>query len=156
MADHPLRPATDHRLGRPLPHQLANRTQAPPKATRAFDPQVSCGISSSLPPLSPTHGQIPTRYSPVRHCRVAPTVRLACVKHAASVRSEPGSNSQVHHVPRCRGTKRTNPASLNQAPLGPWCGAPETISHKRNCNASIKDTSRQHPREHRNQSRQSS
>ena len=24
-------------------------------------------------------------------------VRLACVKHAASVRSEPGSNSQVHH-----------------------------------------------------------
>jgi hypothetical protein len=28
-----------------------------------------------------------------------PAVRLACVKHAASVRSEPGSNSQVHHVP---------------------------------------------------------
>src|ERR1700761_6627502 len=26
------------------------------------------------------------------------TVRLACVKHAASVRSEPGSNSQVHPV----------------------------------------------------------
>ena len=25
-----------------------------------------------------------------------PAVRLACVKHAASVRSEPGSNSQVH------------------------------------------------------------
>ena len=25
-----------------------------------------------------------------------PLVRLACVKHAASVRSEPGSNSQVH------------------------------------------------------------
>jgi hypothetical protein len=32
VADHPLRPATDHRLGRPLPHQLANRTQAPPQA----------------------------------------------------------------------------------------------------------------------------
>jgi hypothetical protein len=27
------------------------------------------------------------------------TVRLACVKHAASVRSEPGSNSQVHRRP---------------------------------------------------------
>ncbi len=28
MADHPLRPATDHRLGRHLPHQQANRTRA--------------------------------------------------------------------------------------------------------------------------------
>ena len=26
VADHPLRPATDRRLGRPLPHQLANPT----------------------------------------------------------------------------------------------------------------------------------
>ena len=33
MAGRPLRPATDHRLGRPLPHQLANRTQAPPSAS---------------------------------------------------------------------------------------------------------------------------
>ena len=30
------------------------------------------------------------------------TVRLACVKHAASVRSEPGSNSQVHPVLKLR------------------------------------------------------
>ena len=28
VADHPLRPATDHRLGEPLPHQQANRPQA--------------------------------------------------------------------------------------------------------------------------------
>ncbi|KAF1853503.1 hypothetical protein Lal_00046460 [Lupinus albus] len=28
VADHPLRPATDRRLGRPLPHQLANQTRA--------------------------------------------------------------------------------------------------------------------------------
>src|SRR6476620_11894836 len=32
VADHPLRPATDHCLGRPLPHQLANPTRAPPLA----------------------------------------------------------------------------------------------------------------------------
>ena len=32
MADHPLRPATDHCLGRPLPHQQANPTRAPPIA----------------------------------------------------------------------------------------------------------------------------
>ena len=39
-----------------------------------------------------------TRYSPVRHFnhfRRSFLVRLACVKHAASVRPEPGSNSQV-------------------------------------------------------------
>ena len=29
VADHPLRSATDRRLGRPLPHQLANQTRAP-------------------------------------------------------------------------------------------------------------------------------
>jgi hypothetical protein len=28
VADHPLRPATDRRLGEPLPHQLANLTRA--------------------------------------------------------------------------------------------------------------------------------
>jgi hypothetical protein len=28
VADHPLRPATDYRLGEPLPHQLPNLTRA--------------------------------------------------------------------------------------------------------------------------------
>ena len=32
VADHPLRPATDRRLGEPLPRQLANRAQAHPLA----------------------------------------------------------------------------------------------------------------------------
>src|SRR5262245_10553164 len=32
VADHPLRPATDRSLGRPLPHQLANPTRAHPLA----------------------------------------------------------------------------------------------------------------------------
>jgi hypothetical protein len=36
VADHPLRPATDRRLGRPLLHQLANRAQAPPPASCDF------------------------------------------------------------------------------------------------------------------------
>jgi hypothetical protein len=34
VADRPLSPATRHRLGKPLPHQLADRTQAPPLALR--------------------------------------------------------------------------------------------------------------------------
>jgi hypothetical protein len=32
VADHPLRSAKDHRLGRLLPHQLPNPAQAHPKA----------------------------------------------------------------------------------------------------------------------------
>ncbi len=60
VADHPLRPATDHRLGEPLPHQQANRTQARPTA-RAFKnwpafPRrayaVLARVSSSCSPLS--------------------------------------------------------------------------------------------------------
>ncbi len=80
MADRPLRPATDRRLGRPLPHQLPNRTQAAPKAPHGFGPQSICGISPSFPGLSPTSGYIPTRYSPVRHspCR-------ACDLHVLSM-----------------------------------------------------------------------
>ena len=56
----------DRRLGRPLPHQQANPTRAPPRAHRCFPSQGVCGISRRFQRLSPTPGQIPTRYSPVR------------------------------------------------------------------------------------------
>ena len=102
MADRPLRPATDRRLGGLLPHQLANRTSADPKARGLaiprFHPWVVCGISQSFDWLSPTSGYVPMCYSPVRHStqELPPfRVRLACVRHAASVQSEPGSNSSV-------------------------------------------------------------
>eukprot|EP01018_Ginkgo_biloba_P000812 Gb_23528 [translate_table: standard] len=36
VADHPLRRATDRHLGKPLPHQLANQTQAPPWEDSSF------------------------------------------------------------------------------------------------------------------------
>ena len=58
-------------------------------------------ISNCYPPV---WGRLPTRYSPVRHSvnyllfrRFVRNcfVRLACVKHAASVHPEPGSNSHV-------------------------------------------------------------
>ena len=50
---------------------------------------------------SPPEGRLSTCYAPVRHapislyCYRKLRVRLACVKHAASVRSEPGSNSRL-------------------------------------------------------------
>src|SRR5688572_33363064 len=52
-------------------------------------------LSEGYPPLE---GRSPTRYSPVCHSTNPLRgfrVRLACVRHAASVDSEPGSNSQV-------------------------------------------------------------
>ena len=107
MAVRPLRPATDRRLGEPLPHQLANRTRAPLQAPGLAIPgfdlrlskgRMSCGISVPFETLSPTQRQVthvlltrlPLSY-PLRGNRV----RLACVRHAASVDSEPGSNSHV-------------------------------------------------------------
>ena len=109
MAGRPLRPATDRRLGRPLPHQLPNLTSAAPIArglsVPRFHPQVVCGISTSFEVLSPTTGHVPMHYSPVRHSQgiAPPTVRLACVRHAASVQSEPGSNSSVRSCIKLNG-----------------------------------------------------
>ena len=64
MAVHPLRPATDRRLGEPLPHQLANQTRGHLPAHKALAsrrclPKASCGISSRFQLLSPTERQVP-------------------------------------------------------------------------------------------------
>jgi hypothetical protein len=58
--------------------------------------QVLSGINLGFPKLSQSAGQIThvllTR-SPLEHPQRGLSARLACVKHAASVRPEPGSNS---------------------------------------------------------------
>ena len=60
--------------------------------------EVVSGISSCFQLLSQSQGQVAhvllTR-SPLVYPRRGLTVRLACVKHAASVRPEPGSNSPL-------------------------------------------------------------
>ncbi len=56
---------------------------------------VLAQVSLGYPPLK---GRLVTCYSPVRHFtqgRSPFLVRLACVRHAASVDSEPGSNSRL-------------------------------------------------------------
>src|SRR5258708_35931489 len=103
VADHPLRPATDRRLGEPLPHQLANPTSATPAARgpcgspafllRAY--AVLIRLSPSYPPLQDMFRCITHPFATRRQGCPRVTVRLACVKHAASVQSEPGSNSSV-------------------------------------------------------------
>ena len=103
MADQPLSSATHRRLGGPLPHQLANGPRghpSPPELSRADH-----AIRKEYPVLAPISrryprekGRFPTCYSPVRHSvftRRLDLVRLACVKHAASVHPEPGSNSPL-------------------------------------------------------------
>ena len=76
----------------------------PKRPQRPFPPlPCSKGAYPVLAPLSKCYpglgGRLSTRYSPVR--RWAPytsiwcPARLACVKHAASVRPEPGSNSPI-------------------------------------------------------------
>ena len=83
-----------------------------PHRNKAFhhDPyaMVVCGIRPSFPGLSHSAGQIthvlltrsPLEYPPPK--MVGLSVRLACVKHAASVRPEPGSNSPTTtHTNKC-------------------------------------------------------
>ena len=71
VADHPLRSATDRRLGGPLPHQLANQTQVHPmpidlwlqRHVTSQRHQVLIQVSLGYPCA---WGSLPTRYSPVR------------------------------------------------------------------------------------------
>ena len=66
LAGHPLRPATRHRLGRPLPHQQSDRTQAVLKAPCGFTLASTCGITPSFEGLFPTLRYVPVHYSAVR------------------------------------------------------------------------------------------
>ena len=96
MADHPLRPAIDRRLGRPLPHQLPNQTRANPSPIN-LSPEGRMRYYSQFPEAIPqrrahSHALL-TRPPLTRRC-----ARLACIRPAASVRSEPGSNSQVETI----------------------------------------------------------
>ena len=84
---------------------------------------VPCGISTCFQVLSPWLGQIVhallTRpplesYLPSRRTSNKIPVRLACVKHAASVRPEPGSNSDVQSLscPELRSPRSPKQVSL--------------------------------------------
>jgi hypothetical protein len=82
---------TNKLIGRgPIPH---HSIAFHPKACASGSYPVLDPVSQAYPKVQ---GRSPTCYSPVRHSCTpedALTVRLACVKHAASVRPEPGSNS---------------------------------------------------------------
>ena len=80
---------------------------------------VLSGIRPSFPSLSRSAGQIThvllTR-SPLEHPHQGGglSVRLACVKHAASVRPEPGSNSPKKQTKKLQAkNKETNKTTTN-------------------------------------------
>ena len=89
-------------VGRYLTNQLIGRELTPyriaPLTPEPCGSVVSCGISNCFQLLSPCMGQIAhallTR-PPLENPRRAFPARRACVRHAASVRPEPGSNSYV-------------------------------------------------------------
>ena len=105
MGDHPPRPPSHRSLGGPLPHQPANGTHAHPFPPELYPPPhaglrvhgVLIRLSAGYPPGM---GRLHTRYAPVR--RSPPGIatcaapRLACVRPAASVHPEPGSNSPLY------------------------------------------------------------
>ena len=106
MAVHPLRPATHHRLGEPLPLQLANGTQSSLTARIAFIilrclKIIISGISIRFQMLSLAVRQVLyallTRPPPKSKLKNPNSSRLACVKHSVSVHPEPGSNSSFNY-----------------------------------------------------------
>ena len=95
IADLVGRYPANYLMGRELtPHRIA------PLTPKSCDSVVLCGISTCFQVLSPCEGQIAhallTR-PPLEHQNRSSNVpaRLACVRHAASVRPEPESNSYV-------------------------------------------------------------
>ena len=84
-------------------------------------------VSQAYPEVQ---GRSPTCYSPVRHSSTPASrslsVRLACVKHAASVHPEPGSNSPQKQFQQKQAVKSPNPTK----------NKPNTNTHK---HASISD-----------------
>ena len=104
-------------------HYLTNKLigrESIPNQKISFQP-TRC-LASSYPVLATVsdcyprdEGRLLTCYSPVRHSctpKKGLTVRLACVKHTASVRPEPGSNSpskkQKSDTPKNTGAPKNN------------------------------------------------
>src|SRR5215217_7207783 len=100
--------------------------------------RVVSGISHRFRWLSPSEGQIThvllTR-SPLEYPRRSLSARLACVKHAASVRPEPGSNSPLknnthNHNPKkaaIHGKKEPTPGKKQTSSY-----SPESLPYQRN------------------------
>jgi hypothetical protein len=103
---------TNKLIGRgPIPHR---KSFPPPGHATSRVYSVLDPVSQAYPKVQ---GRSPTCYSPVRHSCTPKglTVRLACVKHAASVRPEPESNSPNKNNPSKTGEFESEKS--DQAPV---------------------------------------
>jgi hypothetical protein len=98
VADHLLKPAIDRSLGEPLPHQLANLTRAHQIAINLSSVEL-IRYYSQFPEAIPNY-LVDSHVFLTRLPLALLRARLACVRPAASVHSEPGSNSQVELIPK--------------------------------------------------------
>ena len=86
---------TNYLMGRRLIHKR-KVLRSPALTSASFEAVVLCCISPPFGRLSTTRGEITyvllTR-APLKYPRKGLFVRLACMRHSASVSPEPGSNS---------------------------------------------------------------
>ena len=93
VSDRPLKPDTDRRLGKLLPYQQANQPRASLQADKIHFTRKHMGYQHSFPivvPLLKANSHVLLTRPPLE---LKTLVRLACVRHTASVHPEPGSNS---------------------------------------------------------------
>ena len=122
MSVRPLRPDTRPRHGGPLPRRPADGPQtvpgAEPKLLSRCLPSVNSdlsGITLYFYRLSQTSGYvIHVLLTSPPLSALLPAARLAWLRRAASVRSEPGSNSPSLFFPDCSGSNsvRLSPLAL--------------------------------------------
>ena len=118
MADHPLKPAMDRRLGEPLPHQLPNPTRADLLPIKSFPRRAHTVLLPVSRGYSVARGTFP-RVTHPSAARSEDLARLACVRPAASVRSEPGSNSHVEFAPHEQSPRHTAETRPRKSLPGP-------------------------------------
>ena len=106
VGDRPLRSPTHQRLGGPSPRQLSNGTHARPRPRLRFPlprmPQKGfMAYYPAFPPAIRLSGVGCIRVTHPSAALITPEraipARLACIRPAASVHPEPGSNSSLYY-----------------------------------------------------------
>ena len=124
VGDRPLRSPSHRSLGGPSPRQQANGTHARPRPHRCFIPnrmpyRGTMAYYPAFPPAIRPSGVGCIRVAHPCATLKAPEgafpVRLACIRPAASVHPEPGSNSSLYYCLSCLYSESRVPP---QCPLG--------------------------------------
>ena len=135
MTGHPLRPATRQSLGRPSPHQQADRPRAhpPPEKTLSTNPHAKI---SEYPVLAPVSGRYPkeegrllTCYSPVRHSS-NPTKARSSAFDLHVLSTPPAFVLSQDQTLRTK-TKTLKPRKTNQPNKASQQSQPKTLKNKK-------------------------